>query len=115
MKDNGSVHESLVLIMQFGINMIVPILLCTWFGVWLSDKTGHGFLVVALFFVGAAAGVQNCYRLTKRMIAREQQRKGSREIAMEEAAKAGKCKEAQRADGEKQTDRQKAGNQTGRE
>lgn len=94
MKDNGGVHESLVLIMQFGINMIVPILLCTWFGVWLSDKTGYGFLVVVLFFAGAAAGVQNCYRLTKRMIAKEQQRKGSREIALKEAAKARRHKEA---------------------
>lgn len=92
MKDNKGVHESLVLIMQFGINMIVPILMCTWFGVWLSDKTGHKLLVVLLFLVGAAAGMQNCYRITKRMIKREQKRKGSREIAAEAAAQARRVK-----------------------
>ena len=90
MKDNRSVHESLVLIMQFGINMIVPILLCTWFGVWAAEQTGFPFLAVIMFLAGAAAGIQNCYRITKRMIAREQKRKGSREIAAEAAAEAKK-------------------------
>lgn len=102
MKDNKGVHESLVLIMQFGINMIVPILMCTWFGVWLSDKTGHKFLVILLFLAGAAAGMQNCYRITKRMIKREQQRKGSREIAAEAAAQARKAqKDSGKGNGEK--------------
>lgn len=89
-KDNRSVHESLVLIMQFGINMIVPIFICTWLGVWLSDKTGYGILTVVLFVAGAAAGIQNCYRITKRMIEREQAKKGSREIAAELVAQARK-------------------------
>lgn len=102
MKDNKGVHESLVLIMQFGINMIVPILMCTWFGVWLSDKTGYKFLVILLFLAGAAAGMQNCYRITKRMIRREQERKGSREIAAEAAAQARKaCKNSGKGNEEK--------------
>lgn len=90
MKENRSVHESLVLIMQFGINMIVPIFMCTCLGVWLSHKTGHEFFAVLLFIAGAVAGIQNCYRITKRMIAREQAKKGSREIAAELAAEAKK-------------------------
>lgn len=92
MKDNRSVHESIVLIMQFGINMIVPILLCTWFGVWLAEQTGYKILVVVLFLVGAVAGMQNCYKITKRMIAKEQKRKGSREIASEAVAEAARLR-----------------------
>ena len=88
MKENKAIYESLVLIMQFGINMIVPILICTWFGVWLSKQTGYKILAVLLFLLGAIAGMQNCYKLTKRMIQREKQRKGSREIASEAAARA---------------------------
>ena len=90
MKENKGIYEALVLIMQFGINMIVPILICTWFGVWLSEWTGHKFLVVLLFLAGAIAGMQNCYKITKRMIQREKLRKGSREIASEAAAQARK-------------------------
>lgn len=67
MKYKGNVYESFVLIMQFGINMIVPILMCTALGVYLSDKTGHKFLVVPLFFIGALAGFQNCFRMAKRV------------------------------------------------
>lgn len=89
MRDNRGVYDSLILIMQLGINMIVPILLCTWYGVWLSNETGDGVFAVAFFFAGAAAGVQNCHRLIKRMLDRDQQRNGSREIAMKEAAEAG--------------------------
>jgi len=89
-KEDKGIYESLVLIMQFGINMIVPILICTWFGVWLSERTGHKFIVVLLFLTGAIAGMQNCYKLTKRMIQREKLRKGSREIASEIAAQARK-------------------------
>ncbi len=94
MKDNRSVHESLVMILQFGINMIVPIFACTWFGVFLAEKTGYKIIAVILFLAGAVAGMQNCYRLTKRMIAREQERKGSREIASELVAEARKRREA---------------------
>ncbi len=89
-KDNRSVYESIVLIMQFGINMIVPILMCTVLGVWVAEKTGWKILVVPLFLIGALAGMRNCYVLVKRMIDREKSNKGSREIASEIVAQAKK-------------------------
>ena len=71
MKNNKSVYESFVLIMQFGINMIVPILLCTALGVWISDKTGHPIIVVPLFIMGALAGFRNIYIMAKRVYERD--------------------------------------------
>ncbi len=88
LKDNRNVYESLVLIMQFGINMIVPIVMCTAFGVWVGGKTGWKFLAVPLFLIGALAGMRNCYMIVKRMIDREKSKKGSREIASSIAAQA---------------------------
>lgn len=66
-KFNRSVFESLTLISQFGINMLVPVLFCSLFGNFLDKKLGTSYLVIILFFVGAAAGGRNCYRFAKRI------------------------------------------------
>lgn len=74
MRYKRNVYESFVLIMQFGLNMIVPILLCTALGVYIGDKTGHPFWVVPLFFIGAVAGFQNIWRMAKRIYTQESRR-----------------------------------------
>lgn len=55
------------MIMQFGINMLVPICLMSALGVFLDRKLGTSYIMVILFFVGAAAGAQNVYRMAKRI------------------------------------------------
>ncbi len=62
-----SVYNSLVLIMQFGINMLVPICMMSALGIFLDRKLGTSYLMVLLFFVGALAGGQNIYRMAKRI------------------------------------------------
>ena len=66
MKYKSSVYKSFVLVMQFGINMLVPIFLCMFIGVWLGNKTGIDFISVPLFAVGALAGFRNCYIMAKK-------------------------------------------------
>lgn len=66
-KFNRSVFESLTMISQFGINMLVPVLLCSFVGIFLDKKLGTSYLVIILFFVGAAAGGRNCYRFARRI------------------------------------------------
>ncbi len=67
MKYKKSVYQSIVLITQFGINMIVPIFLCTALGIFLDKKTGLSFFAIVLFFIGALAGFRNCYILAKKI------------------------------------------------
>lgn len=62
-----SVYRSLALVMQFGINMVVPIAMMTALGIWLDQKLGTSFIMILLFFVGAAAGGQNVYRMAKKV------------------------------------------------
>lgn len=62
-----SVYQSLALVMQFGINMLVPICLMCAFGIFLDDRLGTSFLVILFFFMGAAAGGQNIYRMSKKI------------------------------------------------
>lgn len=67
-KNDREVWNALVMVLQFGINMIVPILMCTLFGAWLGEKTGHTWIAVPLFFVGALAGFNNVYKMAKKLI-----------------------------------------------
>lgn len=64
---HSSVYRSLILITQMGIHMVVSITIATVLGIWLDSKLGTSFLVVLLFFLGAAAGAQNCYRMARRI------------------------------------------------
>lgn len=65
MKNNKNVFRSLTLITQFGINMLVPILLCTFLGIFLDKLFSTSFIVIILFFVGALAGFTNVFRLAR--------------------------------------------------
>ena len=67
MKNRNKVYDSLILIMQFGINMIVPIFLCTGLGIFIDKKSGLGFFIIPLFILGALAGFRNCYIVAKKI------------------------------------------------
>ena len=66
-KYGRSVYQSLAMITQFGINMIVPIALCSIAGYYLDRWLGTSYLVIVLFFVGATAGFRNIYIFSKRI------------------------------------------------
>ena len=70
-KYDKSVFQSLALISQFGINMLVPIGLMLWLGLWLDEKFGTSWLVIPCFFVGAVAGAQNIYKMAKSLISKD--------------------------------------------
>ncbi len=70
-KLDKSVFQSLALISQFGINMLVPIGLMLWLGIWLDGKLGTSWLVIPCFFAGAIAGFQNIYKMAKGLMGRD--------------------------------------------
>lgn len=65
------VFKLLVYVTQFGINMLVPVILCFLLGLWLDKRFETSFLAVLLFFMGAAAGARNVYRLAKKHIGKD--------------------------------------------
>ena len=71
MKFNRSVYQALSMIGQFGINMLVPVFMCSFLGMFLDKKLGTDFLIVIGFFVGAAAGGWNVFRFARRIYERE--------------------------------------------
>lgn len=71
MKKYNKVFQSLTLILQFGLNMIVPIFLCTMLGVWLGKKYNIPLITVPLFIVGALAGFTNIFKMAKKIYGQE--------------------------------------------
>lgn len=74
MKYRKNVHQSFAMITQFGINMIVPILMCTLFGVYIGRKFDMMIIVIPLFIVGALAGFRNIYIMAKKIFSQESDR-----------------------------------------
>lgn len=62
-----SVYRSFAMVMQFGINMIVPIGMTSALGVYLDEKLGTSYLFIVLFVLGVIAGAQNVYRMAKQV------------------------------------------------
>lgn len=67
MKYQNSVYRALAQLFQFSINMLVPIFLCTFIGIYLDKWLGTKFIVIILFFLGAAAGARNVYLFAKQI------------------------------------------------
>lgn len=67
MKNKRSVFQAFTMVIQFGINMIVPILMCTLFGVWIGEKFQIPIVTVPLFLIGALAGFRNIFIMAKRI------------------------------------------------
>lgn len=65
MKYDKTVFRALALITQFSINMLVPIFLCFFLGLFIDRKAGTSCWAILLFFVGAIAGFRNVYLFAK--------------------------------------------------
>lgn len=72
MKYNHTVYHCLTLITQFSINMLVPIFLCSFLGMYADEKLGTSFWFVILFFVGALAGFRNIFILAKKIYGKKE-------------------------------------------
>lgn len=66
-KYKSQVYRSLAMVSQFGINMLVPIFLCSFAGIWLDKKFETSFFMILFFFIGALAGFRNVYLFAKKI------------------------------------------------
>lgn len=78
MRYKKSVYQSLVLVTQFGINMLVPVLLCSLAGVYIGKRFDIEWIVIPLFFLGALAGFRNIHIMAKKIYQQKEERKQGR-------------------------------------
>lgn len=67
-KNNKEIVEAFSMVMQFGINMLVPIGAMVALGVWIGDKYDMDWVVIPLFFVGALAGYNSIFKMIKKFL-----------------------------------------------
>ena len=65
MKEQKKVLQALTLILQFGLNMLVPIAMCMVLGIWLDEKYDMPWVIIVMFFVGALAGFTNIFKMAR--------------------------------------------------
>lgn len=66
--------ESFSMVLQFGLNMIIPIAMCVALGVWIGDKYDMDWIVIPLFFVGVFAGYTSIFKMVKQYLNRIEKR-----------------------------------------
>lgn len=79
-----SVSQALVLITQFGLNMLVPIGMLSALGCFLDQRLDTYYWTPLLFFIGAIAGGQNVYRMAKKVYQPPAERNGKKEPQQKE-------------------------------
>ncbi len=70
-KERRELMENYSFILQFGLNMIVPIFGCTLLGAYLDDKWSVNYLCIIGFVMGAAAGYTSIYKMLKKRFKKE--------------------------------------------
>ena len=66
-----SVYRSFAMVLQFGLNMLVPICMMSALGIFLDKKLGTSWIMILLFFIGAIAGAQNVYQMARQIYSNE--------------------------------------------
>lgn len=85
-----SVYQALALISQFGINMLVPIVILSLLGMYLDERFGTSYWMIILFLIGAIAGGNNVYRMAKKVYGTKKSDKSNTEKQAENVREAKK-------------------------
>lgn len=67
-KSKKEVREMLVMILQIGINMLVPIFMCTFAGIYIGRHINHYYPSIIGFVIGCVAGFNGIYRQVKKYL-----------------------------------------------
>lgn len=71
-KERNQQVQAYTYLLQFSINMIVPIFACTFLGYWIDTKLDTSFVVIIGFFFGAVAGANSIYRISRKMLRKDE-------------------------------------------
>lgn len=67
-KNDKMVVESFSMVLQFGLNMIIPIAMCMALGIWIGDKYDMDWITIPFFFIGALAGYTSIFKMVRKFL-----------------------------------------------
>lgn len=73
--DNRTTFQTLALITQLGLTMIVSIGMTSALGIWIDRRLGTSWVTILMFVLGVIAGGQSAYRMIRKIYEPEQQKK----------------------------------------
>lgn len=71
MKTGKQPYRNLILVSQLSIQMMVPIFMCLFAGLFLDKHLSTGYFTIILLILGILAGGRNAYILAMNSIERE--------------------------------------------
>jgi ATP synthase protein I len=75
MKSKQSVGKALVLITQLSINMLVPIFMCLFIGIWLDNRLGTAWLTLVFLVLGVIAAIRAMFVTLQPLLKGEREKK----------------------------------------
>lgn len=79
MKRGKNPYRNLVLITQLGIQIMVPIFMCLFAGIFLDKHLSTGFFTIIFLILGILAGGRNAYILAMSSIESEKKQEEKRD------------------------------------
>lgn len=73
--DNRKTFQTLALVTQLGLTMVVSIGMTSALGIWLDRRFGTSWITIIMFVLGAVAGVQSVWRMIKKIYVDEDHNK----------------------------------------
>lgn len=70
-KQGLDLSDALIMVLQLGLNMIVPIIMCTVFAWFVGKRTNMPYMTIAGIVIGIMAGINAVYRQMKKYIKNE--------------------------------------------
>lgn len=67
-RNRRMVVESFSMVLQFGLNMIIPIAMCMGIGIWIGEKYDMNWIAIPSFFIGALAGYTSIFKMVKKYL-----------------------------------------------
>ncbi|MBO5227816.1 MAG: AtpZ/AtpI family protein [Lachnospiraceae bacterium] len=74
MKKKTNAYRNIMLISQLGINVLVPVFMCLFIGLWLDAKFSTWF-TIPLLILGFLAGGRNAYIMAMESIKKDEKDK----------------------------------------
>ena len=71
MRDKHGIGQAIVMITQLSINMLVPVFMCLFIGIWLDKRLGTDWLTLVFLILGIMGGIRGVYSLIHNILEQE--------------------------------------------